>query len=192
MSLSKKPLVNVSNLPASTTSRVTEGDDPYADNRYNNYYFNLHNDPGSQRRIIYDIHIYTEDDQEEPGGFYHDYYTVLYLQIKYEYYANRHGAWYPADGQLFDWQTQIDYDATASIPYQASTTTTRYGNLYQSNSYQNGIIMLPLADSHLTSTTAQQVGTSDIRWNFEINGSIQGHPDDDAGRNYLVNASPLW
>lgn len=192
MSFSKKPLVSASNLPTSTTNRVIEGDDPYADNRYNNYYFNLNGDPGSQRRIIYDIHIYTEDDGDEPGGYYHDYYTVLYLQIKYEYYANRSGAWYPAAGQVFDWQTQIGYDATASIPNQASSTTTTFSNLYQSNSYDNGIVMLPLSDNHLVCTTAQYVATSDIRWNFEINGSIQGHPDNDPSHNYLVSASPLW
>lgn len=187
-----KVLPNANGLPKNTEARTIADNDPYCDDKYSSY-FNLNNDGGSQRRTIYGINVYTEDDGVDYGGFYHFWQTSLNLFIKFEYYSNGRRKWYPADGQTFLWNTNFSYDATPSIPYQNVPATTQNGSANYQNSFSNGVASITLASQQLvTSTVDPYLNQGQITWNFQIGGSIQGYPSVDYAHNYVVNSGVLW
>lgn len=179
-----------------TVNTVTQGIDPYAANGFVSY-FNLYNDPNSRRRIIYDLHVSVQDDGISYSRHYYS--TVLYLQIKYEYYSFGRNAWYPAVGQNFNWQTDITMQCTPSVPNQISITRltdgslTSSGTLTSSGSYDNGIKVIPLSHYSLVSDVSSQgTSKSDVIWSISGSGNLNGYPADDPAHAFLVSYNPLW
>lgn len=170
------------------TNFVSQGVDPYAANGFTSPTFNLNNDPGSQRRIIYDLHVYAEDD-----GWYnsvHYFYTALYLQLKYEYYSSGRRGWYPAVGQKFNWQTDLSVRGVPYIQNQLNTIYGGYVSLKQSGSTDQGISSINIIGYQLTSYGNTQ--TNNIVWGIDGGGTINGYPDIDPAHPFAVSNSSLW
>lgn len=178
--------------PGAVANATTATQDPECDDKYNTGSFYLNGDPGSQRRIIYGINVFTDDQGEDPSGYFHMYQTSLNLRIKYEYYANRHGSWYSADGQTFNWQTNFSYNATSSMPYQYPASPTHTGYVNTSGSFDSSYAYIQLGSDQITTTTVDPYeSTAQIQWNFDITGTIQGYPSASPSQGYNVNGS-LW
>jgi hypothetical protein len=175
-------------------NRTIADDDPYADNKYNKEFY-ITGESGSRRRTIFDINVFTDDRGTDYSGFFHFYYTSLNLQVKYEYYSNGNRKWYPQNGESFAWKTTGTFDATPSIPYKTGPgpAPTQTGTLNYQNTYSNGIAVITLASSNLaTSTVDPYLNKGQIKWDFEINGTIEGYPVRDPRNIVGVANNPLW
>jgi hypothetical protein len=171
---------------------------PQDDYKYH-YEFYLNNDPGSYRRIMYNIRIYVEDRGNDPGNYAHYFYTNLSLLIKYEYFNNYYQAWYPANGQQLNWTTAIDFAGTALTPHPLSAPYSQTANSYKTFSFDNGVVGISLGDAYITASTSnpyQDYTTSDVTWNYDISGMITSRPNNDPNHPYTIGNmsgySPLW
>lgn len=157
--------------------------------------FLLNGDPGSQRHTVYALRVYTE---AEDGG----YYTVLYLQIIYQYYSNGRRSWYAANGNSWSYDVNIQY--TGSItgvsaldtpygPVGYSNNTPASGSLITSGSYSTGEIDLQIGAAHIRIDGSNSSNTGVQYWNVSVGGYINGNATNaNPYQGYFVNSSSIW
>lgn len=180
-----------SHAEGGTTNRVTRGPDPYSDEKHVKYFY-ITGESGSYRRTMYSASVYNEDQGYGfvLGTYSHFIRTNLNLLIKYEYYSFGKRKWYPAEGQNFLWQANVNFTGNALYPGQPSFPQIYNSSVNQAGSYSNGLTTLNMAVA--TVTTSSSTGTGEVGWNFEITGTLNGYPANDQINNYYVNSTPLW
>lgn len=159
---------------------------------YYGYYQN--NDPGSERRIKYITFVYTEQQYTFGSAVYWN--TGVYLQAKHEYYSRGKRAWYPVGGQPFNWTVNVSFDATVSTYYQGNilnTYSTQYGSINNQVQFDSGSYStFAIASANVTTQTNLNQSSSDIRWNYEVNGSISGYNVNDPTYGTYNISGLLW
>lgn len=183
--------------PIVGTNQVTISANGGTDN-YRTYVsptFLLNGDPGSQRHTVYALRVYTE---AEDGG----YYTVLYLQIIYQYYSNGRRSWYAANGNFWSYDVNVQY--TGSItgvsafdtpygPVGYTNNTPTSGSLIANGSYSTGEINLQMGAAHIRIDGANSSNTGVQYWNVSVGGYINGNATNaNPYQGYYVNSSTIW
>ncbi|HEX8657091.1 MAG TPA: hypothetical protein VF690_06135 [Hymenobacter sp.] len=169
---------------ASTTksaARLGHNNSSGSDARYQ-YQFNLWNDAGSVRKIVYETHIYTE-----LNSYNYQYHSILVMDLKLEYKGGN-GSWRNA-GDLRTVDAQFSGVASA---YTSSTQAQlKSGPISVSlNRQSNSEASLWLMDCYAFS--ANVYNTTDIYWNYTINGRISSWVGSDTGHTYTVQGNDLW
>jgi hypothetical protein len=155
----------------------TYGYGQFSDDKYI-YPFSLTNDSRNRRRIIYCAYVYKEAQGERQPGFFF-YKSEIYIRIKYEYFSDGTGNWYQAKGQNFTYNANFSYDATCSAPCVGIPFTTKTGRINEQVSFDTGLWDLRLATENFTEATNCAYNGSNvdnIRWDFEVYGTISSYP----------------
>lgn len=179
---------------AGQESRTTASNSVDSDGKWYYEYFQ-DGSAGSERRIKYVSSVYTEDRGTVSGGYYRNWYTQLSLQARHEYYSRGKRTWYPVGGQPFVWTVNVNYDATASAPYQyPATNPTRSSYINQQLQFDSGSYgTIVLATQNITTTTVDPYFRADsIKWDFEVTGSISGYNNNDRTRGTYNVSGLLW
>ncbi len=181
--------------PSVSTNLVTVNSDGGNAQPYTSQTFFLNGDTGSQRRTIYALRVYTE---AEDGG----YYTVLYLQLIYQYYANGHNAWYGAAGNSWSYDVNVQYTGnvvaksaidTGYGPAGYTTTTPTSGSLIANGSFSTGGLELQIGATHAPIGDSNPSNTGVQDWNVSISGYINGNATNtNPVQGYYINSSSIW
>lgn len=169
--------------PVTAGSRQYQNNNSGVDARHQ-YQFFLWNDRGSERKIVYETYVYTDQ-----NPYNYQYHSVLAMNMKLEYWSRT--GWRKA-GETRVVNAQLDGVATA---YSGSTQTPLPSNsgsqIYvRHNSTVNYDTNIWLSDSWAFS--ANVYNTSDIYWNYTVNGSISSWVTSDAAHTYTVSGYNLW
>lgn len=159
--------------------------------------FNAQGDPGSRRRVLYSIRTYIEDRGTNPVITYaHYFYTSQQLVLKYKFYSNGRRAWYPANGQNFNWTVNVNYTGTVNGPnIQTSNSpgVTRGSIVNTSGAFSTGAAYFSLLETTVSLYTYYQDYTvNNVSIKYNIDGTIKGIPQEDPARGSFVVTGNLW
>lgn len=187
-------------MPAGAASAV-QSNQLDSDDKFVSPTFNLDGDAGSQRRVIFATHIFSEYMNTSGGvGTWH---SIFYLRVKVDYYSNGARKWYSADGTYRQSTYDIHFTGTAARKGYES-----YGSTVTVDKSNVGLALpntrnqdYPLADVTVQAPRVYDGGSSlydsdpaYIYWTFQLSGGLTATVGQSRPYNYNIGSpgTPLW